>query len=199
MWTKFLKDIVNLASHGYVYYCRADIPERKASKVKSVLRKLSQRYQCGLSKDQKYRRKKQGLANYEIKSWERHIIVMRTKGEELDPCGDIWFSLEKKPYDLFVGPYLHVYVGKARAGKKFTVYLARDTYRWLREVLREDIIYNRDEEFQKHLKWISALPAFSGIAHQIQQLRKYLNQFSKTNRHRLRIKAQDIRLRNIVS
>ena len=53
MWVKFLKDIVNLASHGYVYYCRADIPERKASRVRSVLKKLSQRYQCGLSKDQK--------------------------------------------------------------------------------------------------------------------------------------------------
>jgi len=195
MWVKFLKDIVNLASHGYKYYCRADIPEEKAHKVESVFKKLSERYQCGLSKDQKYRRKKKGLANYEIKRWERHIIVMRTEGKELDPCGDIWFSLEKKPYDLSVGPHLRLYVGKAPTGRKFTVYLARNTYRWLREILREDIIYDRDSEFKKHLSWISDLPAFSGICHQMKELRKYLNNFARSNRYRLKVPV--LRLKNI--
>jgi len=187
MWIRFLKDIINLASHGYRYYCRVDIPERKAHKVESVFKKLSQRYECGLSKDQKYRRKRQGLANYEIKQWSRYIIVLRTEGQELPRCGDIWHCFEEKPYDLFVGPQLHLYVGKAKTGRKFTAYLARDTYRWLREILREDIMYNRDNELKKHLSWITNLPAFSGICHQIQQLQDYLNGFAKSKRFKLRI------------
>lgn len=70
---------VGYLARGYYFYVSGKIPERKDPR--KVDAKLIRRYGIDLSRGQRYRRKKAGLANMQYIRHERYFLLMATHGE----------------------------------------------------------------------------------------------------------------------
>ncbi len=70
---------VAYVTHGYWFYVRGEIPERKDPAA--VDQKLIERYGIAISKWARARRKRQGLANMQYLRHERTFVLLATKGQ----------------------------------------------------------------------------------------------------------------------
>lgn len=169
-WIPFVEQIIRFASHGYHWYARVDIPEKKASVAGRVDEKIKQKFlEIMLSKDQRYRRKKAGDANYVYLRWDRCGLLLKSRGRSSACDDERWHFLRDRPYEFPVGEYLELKVGPG--GKsKYTCYLTRKSYRAIKTLLRELFEDQRWEQLQKQWYALSLLPAWSGIVSQVNQL-----------------------------
>jgi len=173
-WIVYVQQILNNAGHGYVSYCPIVIPTEKKDKAVAIDAKLNEKYITNISKDVRYRRKKKGLANCIYIRWDIHAVILRSSGEWLneDP-GDRFYSFHHVPYVFPAGNWIYVKVGPAKTGKKFTAYLNKESYRNIKEVLRENIEHRRLDVLDKYYGRLAGLPAYSGILSQMGELRRF--------------------------
>ena len=183
-WTEYTRQVLNFAGHGYVYFCPISIPQKKMDKVEQIDKKIIEKYpMCEWGKDKRYRAKKMGMANFVYLRWATNGIIMHTTGnvpEIKDP--DRWNHLDQATYELPVGPWIKIKIGKARTGKKYTAYLTKRSYRSVKAVLRENIDHRRFDEFEKYYYRLEALPAFSGIVSQMGELYRFFRAEIKKKR-----------------
>ncbi len=175
-WIKFVNEILNHAGHGYVEYFSFVIPDKKMSKVETIDRKFSFKYpETGYSKDQRYRQKKKKQANFKYLRWQKIGVIMRTEGEVKDrPDADKFFRLDAEPLTLSVGTMIEIKIAKAKAGRNYTAFLSKKSYREIKAVLRDNIRHHRSAVAEEYWDRLRGLPAFSGILEQISELRKWV-------------------------
>ena len=126
---------VNLMSRGYVYHSETVLPARKEEKWPKIMDKIQARYtvKAGksvfqLSKDQRARRKKQGLLNAALVRWRDRFYLLATEGRD-----DVGLReherLAKWPQVRLVIPAgLNFTYEIAQAGGKPTVILSKECY-----------------------------------------------------------------------
>ena len=162
-------------THGYEFYCPILIPEKKADRAERVDKKILDKYPMLLwGKDQKYRAKKAGKANFAYVRWGRCAVILHTKGlvpEVQDP--DRFYHVRENPYTFPVGSWIEVKISPSKTGKRYTAYLTKQSYRNLKALLRENIEHRRLEVFEKYYKRLEGLPAFSGILGQMRELYRF--------------------------
>lgn len=180
-WKEFAKLVLNHAGHGYVEYCSFVIPDKKITKAESIDRKILSKYpEAGYNKDQRYRQKKAGQANFAYLRWHNIGVLMRTEGEVRErPDADKFVRLDAEPMIFAVGTVIEIKIAKAKAGKNYTAFLSKKSYREIKAVLRDNIRHHRPavaEEYWNHLR---GLPAFSGILEQTKELTKWIRKECK--------------------
>jgi len=192
-WTEYVKQILNFAGHGYEYYFSVQIPATKEEKIKRIDTKMIKEYpMVEWGKDRRYRAKKAGMANYAYIRWHLSGILLHTdgrEGETSDP--DTFFHLTARPYVVRIGSWVDIKIGKAKAGKRYTAYLTKESFRNIKALLREDIEHRRFDVLEKNYYRLEALPAFSGILAQMDDLYQFLRSDIK------RMRVRNIQLRRL--
>lgn len=174
-WMQFVRQILNYAGHGYVYYSYTKIPVEKENKIKQIEKKIISKYpMCEWDKDKRYRAKKNGKANYAYIRWGLHFVMLRTEGQECIPEDPERFkSFSDEPLVFDVGEWIKIKISKAKTGKKYTAYLAKSSYRSIKALLQENIEHKQKDVFFKNYNKLQELPAFSGILEQMEKLRLF--------------------------
>jgi len=169
-WIPFVERIIRFASHGYHWYARVDIPQKKASVATKIDSKIMEKFpETTLSKDQRYRRKKAGYANYVYLRYNRWGLLLKSRGKSSPRDDENWSHFAKTPYEFPVGEYLELKIGPG--GKsKYTCYLTRRSYRAIKTLLRELFEDQRWEQLERQWHALSLLPAYSGMISQVNQL-----------------------------
>ena len=180
-WVEFVKLILNHAGHGYAEYCSLVIPERKITKAEKIDKKMLAKYpEIGHSKDQRYRRKQAGQSNFAYMRWRNIGVILRTEGEVKERAdADKFVRLEAEPLIFIVGSTVEIKVAKAKAGRKYTACLSRQSFRAIKGVLRDNIRHHRPEITKQYWERLQGLPAFSGILGQTGELLKWIRKECK--------------------
>lgn len=181
-WQGMVQQVVLFMSSGYTRYCHLVIPDRKLDQAGRIDRKLIQKYQCDLSKDQRYRRKKKNEANFHYLRWHDLALILQCPGT-IGPeilYDDKFSDVLKNPLHLVVSDYLTLKIVKSQQG--WTVCMSRDTYREAKAQLFEKIIHVSKSEIMDQYNKLNGLPAWRGIIEQRRRLQEFV--ISATKRHR---------------
>ena len=175
-WKDFVKLVLNHAGHGYVEYSSFVIPDKKITKVESIDRKIQNKYpEAGHNKDQRYRSKRAGKANFAYLRWQHVGVVLCTEGEVKErPDADKFVRLAAEPLIFAVGTMIEIKIAKAKAGRNYTAFLSKQSYRTIKGILRDNIRHRRLEVAEKYWDRLRSLPAFSGILGQTTELTKWV-------------------------
>jgi len=189
-WQGFLQMIVYLCSRGYNFYCLTLFPIKKKQKWEAVDKKLIERYRCNLSKFQKARKKKKGVANFAYLRWENHSLIMHTKGIIEVKVEDQFKDVKKIPILIRVSDNIEIKVYNDDG--KYTCRLSKDSYRGLKSVLWDIAKTKNLTKIKKEWDKLNGLPTYSGILEQKKLLRKYL--VKQARKHQVKLSESDLRL-----
>lgn len=180
-WKGFTKLVLNHAGHGYVEYSAFMIPDKKMVKAECIDRKILQKYQeAGYNKDQRYRHKKAGQANMAYLRWHNIGVLMRTEGEFKErPDADKFLRLDAEPLIFAVGTMIEIKIAKAKAGRNYTAFISKKSYREIKALLRDHIRHRRPAVAEEYWNRLRGLPAFSGILEQTRELTKWIKKECK--------------------
>lgn len=183
-WNCFVREILRHASHGYIWYARVDIPDRKLPLASRIDRKIIQKFpEVLLSKDQRYRRRKKDKANYAYLRYGRWGIILRSSGELSSKDDEIWHSFKKKPYEFWIEEKcLEIEVFSFEIGPggrgKHTCYLTKQCYREIKTLLRELYEAQKFDLLQKQWNALQRfLPGWSGLWAQAYELYRALKKW----------------------
>ncbi len=175
-WKDFVKLVLNHAAHGYSEYSAFMIPDKKITKAESIDRKILNKYpEAGQNKDQRYRSKRAGKANFAYLRWQHVGVVLCTEGEVKErPDADKFVRLAAEPLIFAVGTMIEIKIARARAGRNYTAFVSKKSYREIKAVLRDHIRHRRPAVAEEYWNRLRGLPAFSGILEQTRQLTKWI-------------------------
>ncbi|MDK0794621.1 hypothetical protein P5E48_15625 [Clostridium perfringens] len=168
-WQFMLQQIVYLVSKGYIYYSVGEIPLNKASKARSIDKKIINKYNIDLSKDQRARRKKKKLANFYYLRWKNQFVILHTEGKLEQPPDDVFYNIKKRSKG---GNKFKITIGKALIvnivlkNEKPTVVLNKSTYKDIKVELDELVKNKQIGKLYKRFSMLNSIPAWSGIVKQ---------------------------------
>ena len=169
-WQGFLQQIVTLVGHGYHNYCMTEYPEKKRSKWMDIDQKLIEKYDAGVSKDQRYRRHKKGQANFVFIRWDSCALILRTSGEDCQNSDDNFIDIGKKSLIIKVGETLSLKIVPVGSRGACTVYIDKTVFRDLKAELLGHCRHRRRDVLLKRFQALNGIPAYSGVTQQLSGL-----------------------------
>ena len=171
-WKNFLYVLLTNISQGYWYFSGFEYPFSKLEKWKNLDQKMLQKYPILLSKDQRYRRKKQGKANFRFFRWENQAVFLRTEGEYIPPKSDEnWRKIEGKEK-------LRIKTGNItfeifNLQNTYTIKLSRENFREIKAEIRELLEKKNIDYALKKISNLNGLPNYKGIFQQKTEIIKF--------------------------
>jgi hypothetical protein len=159
------QQIVTLVGHGYSQYCLTIYPEKKRLKWLEIDRKIIDKHETDLGKDQRYRRQVKGFANCIFLRWESIAVILRTPGE-FNQGDDTFYDVSDKPLIIQVGETLRLKIVPVGSRGRCTVYIDKTVFRELKAELMDHCRHHRRDVLLKRFQGLNGIPAFSGITQQ---------------------------------
>ena len=198
----------NVLPHGYWFYVTGCVPEGKDPQA--VDQKLTENYECLLSRQERARRKQTGHANVRYLRFGRLWVLLATKGEHAffrsEPrIRDIRrVPLQVGGYSLWVkrGHYLQTdpSTGKAAPDGRYRcrVLIGRDTYRELLAYFENIACHRSVETLRRELLAIPFEP-YAPVRRQLLNILRQVNQrrraagYSKLDNSAIRYHRQPVK------
>ena len=175
----------NYLPHGYWFYVTGRIPDGKSAE--SIDQKILAKYGIGLSRQQRSRRKLQGLANLHYLRFESFFVILATHGKHLffEAEGAIVKDIRKVPlqfrgYSLSVrrGGYLKREEGEVEATAdnrhRVRVIISREAFRNLAGHLL-DLATHRTAETLRWEFWNQPFEPYAPIRKQLLKVLRAVN------------------------
>ena len=190
-WQGFLQIIHYLASRGYYWYCITQYPSKKRDKFFRIDEKLIGKYRCDLSKFQRARRKKKGLANFYFARFDDCAIIMHTKGdiEENILYDDRFYDFRQKRLKISIN---NLEFELINLDGKLSWKLSKDCYRDIKAHFGELCKLKQREKIVKEFDKLNGLPAWKGIIRQKYLLRNYI--IAQAKKHQIQFHQSDFRI-----
>jgi len=190
-WQDFIKTTINYLSHGYIYYCLTKYPKHKKNRWEKIDEKLKGKYPI-YTKDVKYKRRKKGLVNFAFTRWYNYSLILHTAGEWDISKEDRFVSIDTDPIYIKTGETLTLKIGKSRAGRSYTVFLEKSTYREIKYQLIEAIEHRHLNKVAFIWQRLDNIPGYSGIIEQRKIMRNDLAKLAKKHN----IKIPELKINN---
>lgn len=181
-WQPFLQQIVYLVGRGYTEYFLIDYPEQKKDRFLSIDKKLIDKYQCDLTKDQKHYRKRKGFANFTILRWSNKMIMLKTPGEihSKIKADDKFFGIKETPILIRLTDKVSFEIKLDKEGS-LSVYFDKETYKEIRVNCYEAIDLKSMKDVKFHFNNANGFPAWSGLINQRYKMKNEIIKYSKKN------------------
>lgn len=193
-FSEFTRDVLSCVNRGYYYFHISRIPRHKLDRAPKIHAKLMSRYPVFWKRAGKYHRhmrKKKGLRNYLLKTYEDIIVLLHTPGEadiaEKDAFTDIRLGsahalVLRYPGDDVVLGYRLVW-----NENRGDVYLTNECYKYWRSAIEEAL--SRHWDIEPYLKILELLPGFRGVNQQLNiRLRMHI-------REKFKVRLRELKLR----
>jgi len=193
-WQGLLQQLVSYVSRGYTKYCVVTYPERKRERFTAIDSKIIGKYRADNSKDQRFRWKKKGYANFVFMRWDCQAFVLQSPGVVRDDIvyDDLFHDLKKKPIEVRVSQNMSLLVGRYGRNGGVSVKISRDTYRDIRAGLMEAASSGDKNRCVREFNKLNGLPAWHGILEQKARLADYL--VKKARGHQMKLSKRDLRM-----
>lgn len=184
----FVQQIVYLLSKGFYYFIIVQLPLKKSDKWSQIDRKLIKKYQCELSKDQRYRRRLKHIATFRYLRWHHVAIIMHTNGSIADDItdGDCFKDFRAKGIKLLLPiSYSTVFQVFRNFDGTFSAKLEKKCFAGVKAATELSIRAKRPEKALDLFRMIDNYPAWAGVISPKKELRKLIIQ--KCKQHKLHI------------
>lgn len=192
-WQAFIQYMIDCFNKGYFYYHFNTHPEQRRHKLPEIDKKIINRFEIGLSKDRRYRRKKKGQANYTYLRHELMFVILRTDGDDLcsERANQRFDDIRTKPLIISIGGEIQLKLHK-KADTGYTVCLSKACYRDIKTKLLELAEHRQIKQMHYWFNALNGIPAYAGMIEHKRQLLKAVLQISK--KHGTALKRSDFRL-----
>lgn len=199
-WQYLLQQLVFLIGKGYYNYCVGYIPLDKGHKMFDIDKKIMDKYNINISKDQRYRRKKKKLANFYYLRWQHWFFILRSDGA-------VDFDIDDKFYDIRVkqkeinrlkivvsgGLEFNVALQCKDNGKKsVTVNLSNYTFKLFKAEIEDYIQHRQIKQLERFFERLRSLPAWQGVIKQeykiLEEVYKYAKKYNLNTKNKNLIK-----------
>nr|WP_181726079.1 hypothetical protein [Planococcus sp. (in: firmicutes)]QJS06174.1 hypothetical protein [Planococcus sp. (in: firmicutes)] len=200
-WQGFIQQIVLLTGSGYRHYCFVNYPEHKQDKFTKIDKKLIRRYETDMQKNQLWRNKKEGNANFKFLRYENMAIILmatnnfqgrKTQTKEGVEIDDDFLSIDKKPLILEFGKEtslkVHSVNGKMTMSMSSLMYKNKKAE--LLEVAAKKSVKLALYEFGK----LNGIPTYSGNFNQRKELLDIL--VDELKRHNVKVFKNHFYIKN---
>lgn len=200
-WQVFLQRIMDFVSTGHYYHHAHVQPEKRRGKLANIDKKIIERFETTISKDQRYRRKKKNLVNYVYLRWELTLIILKTDGE--DSCEERstqkFHHIRDTPLEITIGSELQLKLTKEEMTKAkdkqkrkqgYTYYLTKQCYRNIKAALLEDVEHRRKDAVIYRFNALNNIPAYAGIIKHKKLLKKVVLNAGK--KHGMKFEDSDL-------
>lgn len=188
-WQGLIQQVVYQVSRGYRYYHVTYYPDHKKDRWPAIDKKLMKKYPI-LSKDQRYRRKMAGAANFFIIRWQHCAVILMSPGGHGE-LGDRFDVIQDKPLSIKVSNIIELIIHHGATGKGITVHFSRECYRGLKAILWDAAHTGKRKLLIEEFNRLNGIPAWSGISEQKGQLLTYLLTQAKV--HNIPVTRADFR------
>ena len=165
-WQAFIQQIVYLVGRGYDQYCLILYAEKHRHKYEDIDKKLIDKYQCNLNKDQKRYRKQKGYENYSFLRYKETAIILKTKGKTHERIkGNDEFELVKNQcISIRISDWITLEVRNVQ--DRVSVYLSDDTYREIKNTCLDHLEMKNYTKMRVTFMNLNGIPAWGGIVKQ---------------------------------
>lgn len=173
-WQFYIQQIVYLVGNGYYHYYVGEISLDKLDKTKRIDKKIIKKYKVDLTKDQRYRRKKNGLVNYYYLRWSNQFLILHTDGKHDIELDDKFCDIRKKQTEINrlkvkVSAYMEFNIAVTKKYKDkygVTVGLSNMAYKELKVRIEKYIKLKQVKKLNGLFANLRGLPAWKGIVKQ---------------------------------
>lgn len=195
-WKNYIYIILNSVSQGYWYYSQFRYPERKKEKWLLIDKKIIEKYQTNITKDQRYRRKKKNLANYRFFRWNEQCILLKTEGERILADDEPWSKLQGK--NKIIIPVNSIIFEIQEINKKFSVKISKKNLKEIKTSIKIKLEKKLINQAIYEIEKLSNLPNYQFLKRQKQESVKYF-----IEQHKIHLgnpgKALKEKLKNIIN
>jgi hypothetical protein len=192
-WQGFVQEIVAYVGHGNYWYCRIEYPTKKRHVFGEIDRKLIRKYEAGLSKFARARRKRAGFASFVFLRWDRCALILRNKGElpedlyANDP--DVFCDIRETPLRINASENISLVInhhGKVR------VRMSRETYAGFKAAIINAATARNGSLMVFEHNLANGLPSYEGIIEQRRRLQNYTIDLAR--RHQIPMDERKLRV-----
>jgi len=187
-WQGFVQQVVTYLSNAYWHYCIVRIPDEKIKRVTAIDAKLLSLYNCYMSKDQRYRRKQKGFANYHYIRWNNLALIVHTEGSIPDTIKGTDRFKGARVEHLIIPVSNNLSLKAVHSQQGWTVCMDRNTYRDIKYELYE-LIRSSSSQYEviRRYRKLNGIPAWRGVIEQRKHLQRYvIAQLQKQKNIRMR-------------
>ena len=170
-WKNYIYVILLNVSKGYWYYSQFRYPERKKEKWLLIDKKIIEKYQTNITKDQRYRRKKKNLANYRFFRWENQCILLKTEGEKLPNDDEPWSKLQGK--NKIIIPVNSIIFEIQEINKKFSVKISKKSLKEIKTSIKIKLEKKLINQAIYEIEKLSNLPNYQFLKKQKKEIYKF--------------------------
>lgn len=199
-WQYLLQQLVHLVGRGYYNYCVGYIPSDKGHKMFDIDKKIMDKYNINISKDQRYRRKKKKLANFYYLRWQHWFFILRSDGAVDFNVDDKFYDIRVKQKEVnrlkvVVSGCLEFNLGLQKKGNgksSVTVSLSNHTYKEFKAEIEDLIQHKQINKLEDFFERLRGLPAWKGVIKQeyqlLEEVYKYAKKYNLNTKKKNRIK-----------
>lgn len=180
---EFIRLIIAYVGCGYTNYKIVDIPPKKANKKDIIIEKLAAIYGTNLTRSQRAYAKSKGKANFNGVAFNNILFICFTNGSisnDIDLGNGFTRFEEKNSLSVKLSDYTTINIFTDER-KKLTAKMDKETFRDLKNQLRECFKKKNGYQFHKILKKVSGFPNYRGFQLQKRELVFYCNEQKKAN------------------
>ena len=197
-WQYLLQQLVFLIGKGYYKYHCGFIPEGKEYKAVNIDKKIINKYNINLSKDQRYRRKKKKLSNFYYLRWKNQFFILQTDGELDVEIDDEFFDIrikqkESNRLSVVVSENMKFNLSmryKEKSKYSVTVSFSNETYKDLKAEIEELIQHKQTKKLENLFENLRGIPAWQGVIKQEYKLLEEVYRYAK--KYNLNTKKKNI-------
>lgn len=197
-WQYLLQQLVFLTGKGYYKYHCGLIPEGKEHKAINIDKKIINKYNINLSKDQRYRRKKKKLSNFYYLRWKNQFFILQTDGELDVEIDDEFFDIrikqkESNRLSVVVSENMKFNLSmryKEKSKYSVTVSFSNETYKDLKAEIEELIQHKQTKKLENLFENLRGIPAWQGVIKQEYKLLEEVYRYAK--KYNLNTKKKNI-------
>lgn len=176
-WQGFIQQVVYQISRGYYWYCLVAYPETKQDRWPRIDKKLIEKYSADLSKDQRYRRKAKGVANFMFLRWGHFAVILHTQGIGQVSDRDHFDDIRKKPLEVRLNLGYRIHFGS----NGVTVHFDRESYQGVKEILADAVRLHNPRLLKLEFDRLNGIPCWSGVVEQKRQLLAFALRAARKN------------------
>ena len=192
-WKNFLYVLATNISQGYYFYSKFEYPETKKDKWFQIDTKLKRKLPVSISKDQRYRKKKKGEANYRFFRFENQAVFLKTKGTPVPQDDEKWAEIAgKTKLPVQIGTLIFEIF---KNEEKFSVKLARESFRDVKAEIRELLAKKQLNYALKKLNNLNGLPNYRGIQQQKKEIIKFFKIEAKKHFNKVKIPPENFKIK----
>lgn len=175
--TQFFHYLERLVSQGYRYWFSGKISTKEAHKVIALQAKFATQCSTDATENQRYRRRKKGLANSQLRAWydekNKQLIWILLATDGIHVYSEQLQDSQNKKTRITITGYELKQTPRKNSDPRWTWMMTADTYDYWHAEIQQAIRKHHDDRLKQIWYSLRRVAGFHGVREQVFKLQTY--------------------------